>query len=94
MPRNWIEEHVPQLRKILWTGDVWKVSVELTKTNGIDFKVILADHGIGMVKKKEEIVNYCNDEYYKLKKLKFKDFLKLNELIPYVDAWEAFKSLD
>ena len=47
-----------------------------------------------MVKKKDEVVNYCNDEYDKLKKLKFKDFLKLNELIPYIDAWEAFKSLD
>ena len=94
VPINWIEEHVPQLRKILWTGDVWKVSIELTKTSGIDFKVILADHGIGVVKKKEEVVSYCNEEYDKLKKLKFRDFLKLNELVPYVDAWEAFKSLD
>ena len=45
IPRSWVEENVPRLQGI-WSGNVWKVALELIKTKGIDFFVIKADHGV------------------------------------------------
>ena len=89
-PRNWAEENVPRLKDTLWTGNIWKVALELSKTKGIDFFVINADMGIGILKKIEENVVYY-DDFEKLKNLKFKDFLNLNENIKYINPKEAFK---
>jgi hypothetical protein len=50
LPRNWIEEHVPIVTSHYWTGDVWKVAFELSKTEGIDFKIIKIDNGVGVLK--------------------------------------------
>jgi len=89
-PRNWAEENVPRLKNTLWTGNIWKVALELSKTKGVDFFVINADMGIGVLKKKEENIIY-HDDFENLKNLKFKDFLNLNENIKYFDPKEAFK---
>jgi len=92
IPRSWIEENVPRLQT-LWTGDIWKVSLELNKTYGIDFSVILADHGVGMIRKKEKEVIYY-DEYSQLKELKFKDFLNKMDEINYIDSEQALNILE
>ena len=52
-PRNWAEENVPRLKDTLWTGNIWKVAIELSKTKGIDFHVVNADMGVGILKKRE-----------------------------------------
>ena len=90
IPRTWVEESVPRLREIMWTGNIWKVALELSKTKGIDFFVIKADMGVGIIKKNEEDILY-QDDYENLKNLKFKDFLNLNENIKYVEPEEAIK---
>ena len=89
-PRNWAEENVPRLKNTLWTGDIWKVAIELSKTKGIDFFVINADMGVGALRKKEENIVY-HDDFENLKDLKFKDFLNLNESINYIDPKEGIK---
>jgi predicted O-methyltransferase YrrM len=89
-PRNWAEENVPRLENTLWTGNIWKVALELSKTQGIDFFVINADMGVGVLKKNEQNIVY-HDEYENLKDLKFRDFLNLNESIKYVECEEALK---
>ena len=89
-PRNWAEENVPRLKNTLWTGDIWKVAIELSKTKGIDFFVINADMGVGALRKKEENIVY-HDDFENLKDLKFKDFLNLNESINYIDPEEGIK---
>ena len=89
-PRNWAEENVPRLKNTLWTGDIWKVAIELSKTKGIDFFVINADMGVGVLRKKEENIVY-HDDFENLKDLKFKDFLNLNESINYIDPEEGIK---
>ena len=89
-PRTWIEENVPRLKNTLWTGDIWKVAIELSKTKGIDFFVINADMGVGMLRKKEDNIVY-HDDFKNLKDLKFKDFLNLNESINYIDPKEGIK---
>ena len=87
-PRNWAEENVPRLKNTLWTGDIWKVAIELSKTKGIDFFVINADMGVGILRKKEDSIDY-HDDFKNLKDLKFKDFLNLNENINYIDPEEG-----
>ena len=83
-PRNWAEENVPRLENTLWTGNIWKVALELSKTKGVDFFVINADMGIGVLKKKEENIIYY-DDFENLKNSKFKDFLILNECVNYIE---------
>ena len=89
IPRSWVEENVPRLQGI-WSGDVWKVALELTKTKGIDFFIIIADHGVGVIKKKEKDIIY-HDDYKNIKNLKFKDFLNSSEKIKYVEPKQAFE---
>ena len=89
IPRSWVEENVPRLQKV-WSGDVWKVALELIKTKGVDFFIIMADHGVGVIKKKERNIIY-HDDYKNIKNLKFKDFLNLSEKIKYVEPKQAFE---
>lgn len=89
-PRNWAEENVPRLKNTLWTGNIWKVAIELSKTKGIDFHVVNADMGVGILKKREENIIY-HDDFENLKDLKFKDFLILNENVNYIDPEEGIR---
>jgi hypothetical protein len=50
LPRTWLEQHVPHISQGAWTGDVWKVAFELAKTEGIEFKILKIDHGVGVIK--------------------------------------------
>jgi SAM-dependent methyltransferase len=49
LPRSWMEHNVPYLGIGPWTGDVWKVAFELIRTEGIDFRILKIDCGIGVV---------------------------------------------
>jgi hypothetical protein len=50
LPRNWTEHHLPIVSTGAWTGDVWKVAFELLATDGIEFKLLKLDHGVGVIK--------------------------------------------
>lgn len=50
LPRNWMEHNVPYLGRGFWTGDVWKVAFELSRTTGIDFKILKIDCGVGVLR--------------------------------------------
>lgn len=47
VPRSWDEEHVPRVAGH-WTGNVWKVALELARTPGICFRIVMIDHGVGL----------------------------------------------
>ncbi len=49
-PRDWLEEHVPQIITSGWTGDGWKVAFELLESDGIEFRLVAIDHGVIVVK--------------------------------------------
>lgn len=49
-PRDWVEEHVPQIATSRWTGDPWKAAFELAVTPGVDFRLVAIDHGVGIVR--------------------------------------------
>jgi hypothetical protein len=50
LPSTWIEQHVPHVSLGIWTGDVWKVAFELSQSEGIDFKILKIDWGVGVFK--------------------------------------------
>jgi hypothetical protein len=50
LPEDAVSEHVPNISLGVWCGDVWKVAFELAVTEGIDFKVVKIDAGIGVVR--------------------------------------------
>ena len=50
LPRDWLEEHVPQIRTRGWTGDGWKVAFELLASTDVDFRLLAIDHGVLVVK--------------------------------------------
>ena len=47
LPRNWREEHVPRISR-KWTGDVWKVAIELAAAQDVEFRIVNIDHGVGL----------------------------------------------
>jgi len=50
LPRDWLEEHVPQIRTSGWTGDGWKTAFELAAARDIDFRLISMDYGVVVVR--------------------------------------------
>jgi SAM-dependent methyltransferase len=50
LPRDWYEEHVPQIRTRGWTGDGWKVAFELLASPDVEFRLLAIDHGVVVVK--------------------------------------------
>lgn len=50
LPRDWLEEHVPQIQSRGWTGDGWKVAFELLASADVEFRVVAIDHGIVVVR--------------------------------------------
>ncbi len=50
LPRDWVDEHVPQISTSGWTGDGWKCAFELAATEGLDFRLIAIDHGVLVIK--------------------------------------------
>jgi len=70
LPRSDFEQRIPR-KQNTWTGDVWKVAVELNQSTNIEFKIINIDSGIGVIKlkknfiykKKPELENQGFNEY-------------------------------
>ena len=89
LPKNKFVSTVPRKQDI-WTGDVWKVAVELTNSRNILFKIANIDHGVGI------LIPKLNYKYKKmnnqLSKANFHDFYnKYYKTLPIVKSEEALK---
>ena len=93
IPSDYIDEYVP--RKTYnwsWTGDVWKVAVELSKSKNMKFCISNCDKGTGIVK---PMKNYEYIKIPELKNLRFKDFYEtFYKSLPIVDSEKAMKFID
>ena len=56
-----------------WTGDVWKAIVEARTWKQIQTHTIIADHGLGLIKKNNN-KNILLDKIENFKKLKYRDY--------------------
>ena len=91
LPRNSFEEAVPR-KQNTWTGDVWKVAVEINNSKGLYFKIAKIDMGVGILKKSKEY-EYIKDSELKLKN--FKDFYSdYYKSLPIIASEEALDFID
>ena len=75
-----------------WSGDVWKVSLELSQSEGLDFKIVNIDTGVGILKKNE---NYEYKKILEIKNKNFDDFYdKYLDQLPVISSLEAFNFID
>jgi hypothetical protein len=72
LPKSIEHQRVPRSR-YNWNGDVWKAIVEVRTWNNFDTFTILADEGLGIIKKRNN-PNVLNIENKSFKNLKFKFF--------------------
>jgi len=87
LPRNWWEEHVPRISPA-WTGDVWKVACELSSTDGVDFRIVGIDHGVGVLRLSTGMPVLA-DLRQQLKGKRFAYFRDNFASLPVID-WEEF----
>ena len=91
LPQNYLQERVPR-KSASWTGDVWKVAVELTYSEGMDFRIANIDYGVGILKPGK------NAKYKKmpeLNKMNFDDFLnKFYKNLPKINSEEAIEFIE
>jgi len=90
LPRKISEQRVPRIRN-LWTGDVWKVIVDLRTYENLDTYTLIADMGIGIVLKRK------NRNLLKLgidfKKLSFKEYYHNHKKFMNLISYSKFRNL-
>jgi hypothetical protein len=92
LPKSESQEYTPRKTNSFWSGDVWKVSVELMTSNNLNFCIANIFPGIGILKKGQ---NYSyNKMNEKLKNMRFNDFMKYYKELPIVDCETAFKFIE
>ena len=87
LPSSWLEHHVPRLQGN-WTGDCWKIALELRETKGVAFCIASVDHGVGMLRKTSEDVEMPDMES-QLAEAEFDRFVEELDRLPIMDAPEA-----
>jgi hypothetical protein len=85
LPRSYFEENVPR-KQINWTGNVWKVAVELTNSKNVDFRICNIDMGVGILKLKDGFNYKIMPE---LKEMNYKNFLEYYKKLPLIDSEDA-----
>jgi SAM-dependent methyltransferase len=93
VPRTWDEEHVPRVAPG-WTGDVWKVGVELARTPGLSFQLVMIDHGVGLVRLDGSTEPTLADMREELQDARFERFLQEFPDLPKISWAEAVAWVD
>ncbi len=64
LPLNYDEQAIPCQSKA-WTGDVWKAAFEFKQNPDIDMRIIVLDHGVGILKscKNTQLKSFSTDNF-------------------------------
>ena len=89
LPRNWKEHHVPRLSRA-WTGDCWKLAVELANSPKIDFRILNIDHGVGVMRPRVKHANIV-EMYDELHATQYDHFVKILPTLPCCDWTEGIQ---
>lgn len=89
LPSNWKEHHVPRLQEA-WTGDCWKLAIELSKASGVNFKILKIDHGVGLLQKTSKNFS-VPDMKLGLIDAEFATFVETVDDLPLINVDEAVK---
>ena len=71
LPINIFNQSVPRVDFERWNGDVWKLIFQISENPNYDFKVVKIDHGIAVIKKKQNEQKAFIERSERFKKLKF-----------------------
>ncbi|MES1945689.1 hypothetical protein C84B14_00030 [Salinisphaera sp. C84B14] len=88
LPSDWKQQHVPRLQAS-WTGDCWKAAVELAHAEGVDFRIIRIDQGVGVMRRTGGPV-HVPDMSAELAHATFDDFAALVDNLPIIE-WADFR---
>jgi hypothetical protein len=91
IPKNYLENSVPRISQT-WTGDVWKLGVQLTFSKNCKFFIANFDHGVGILKIKSgfELKNIEN-----IGSMNFNDFENnFYNKLPLKTSVEILKEID
>ena len=80
LPSTWKEHHVPRISDA-WTGDCWKLAVQLMESTGIEFVILDIDYGVGLMKKLSDdwsVPEVTED----LKTAEFDRFVAISDMLP------------
>jgi hypothetical protein len=80
LPSTWKEHHVPRISDA-WTGDCWKLAVQLMESTGIEFVILDIDYGVGLMKKLSDdwsVPKVTED----LKTAEFDRFVAISDKLP------------
>ncbi len=91
IPLDWKTENVPRINQN-WTGDVWKVALELSNSSGLNFSIANCDSGVGILSKSNSDYIY-NKMNHQIKDYNFKNFLKHREKLPIEDPFQILKKI-
>ena len=92
LPTNWKEQHIPRIQSA-WTGDCWKLAIELSKAIGVDFYIVNIDCGVGLLRKSKKDFS-VPDQSGELLKAKFNKFVEEVPNLPIVEYKEAIKIIN
>ena len=90
LPGSWESQHVPRIAS-KWNGDVWKISLELTKASGIEFAIVAVDEGIGVIRKVSNVVRVPD---LQLESENFDSFVNNKPLLPIIEFEELHGFLE
>jgi hypothetical protein len=91
LPSSWKEHHVPRISPA-WTGDCWKLAVQLAESTGVQFVILDIDHGVGVMKKLTDDW-FVPDVSEELKSAEFDKFVSLVDEFPIVTFEEGIKKI-
>jgi len=94
LPRDWTEHHIPVVTRDVWCGDVWKVAFELSQTDGIDFKILKIDYGVGVfrVLKRDVVLKDLTGELRDKEFSYYYDNIKALPVVDWKDAQQWLRS--
>jgi hypothetical protein len=86
LPASWKEHHVPRINKE-WTGDCWKLAIQLAEAKGLEFVIIDVDCGVGLLKKLSHDY-HVPDVSVELKVAEFEKFVSIFDKLP-IQSYES-----
>ena len=91
LPATWKEQHVPRVSRA-WTGDCWKLAVQLAESSGVEFIILDIDHGVGVMKKTSDDWHVPNVTQ-ELKSAEFDKFVSVVDELPILSFEEGMKKI-
>lgn len=91
LPTDWKSANREQLQS-KWNGDVWKVSLHLVKTSGIDYFIANCDQGVGIIKKIDTHIN-LEKNIENINNFNFKNYYEFYQNLPIEDPYKCIERI-